>query len=51
MIRGIVLALLAATVLSAPLNPKKVGLAINCGSSEAFVGSDGVKYVADVNLA
>ena len=49
--RAIVCVLLVAAIFAAPLNPKKVGLAINCGSPEAFTGSDGVKYVADVNLA
>lgn len=50
MIKGIICLILATVIIAAPLNPKKVGLAINCGSTEAFTGSDGVKYVPDVNL-
>lgn len=37
-------------VVSAPLNPKKVIAAINCGSSEVISSSEGIKYTSDANI-
>jgi hypothetical protein len=50
MIKLALVAALISTILTVPLNPKKVVVAVNCGSSDGLVGSDGIKYSADVNF-